>query len=175
MAENRLWAPWRGEYVERATRESGGTCFLCDAWASEDDEASRVVWRSASSFVILNIYPYNAGHVMVAPAAHTGDLDALDAGALADLMALVQLSVRAIKLAYSPQGINLGMNLGRAAGAGLEDHLHFHLVPRWNGDTNFMPVLAETKVISEHLARTYERLREAFSSAVGGGAVAPRG
>jgi ATP adenylyltransferase len=162
MVRDHLWAPWRGEYVERGACEADGTCFLCEAWMSKDDRHSRVVCRSASSFVILNIYPYNAGHIMVAPSAHTGNIEDLHGDALRDLMELVQQSVRALKRAYSPQGINIGMNLGRSAGAGLEDHIHFHLVPRWNGDTNFMPVLAETKVISEHLEKTYERLRKAF-------------
>jgi len=162
MVRDHLWAPWRGEYVERAAHEAAGTCFLCEAWMSKDDRRSRVVWRSQRSFVILNIYPYNAGHIMVAPSAHTGNLEDLRSDALRDLMELVQQSVRALKRAYSPQGINIGMNLGRSAGAGLEDHIHFHLVPRWSGDTNFMPVLAETKVISDHLERTYERLRKAF-------------
>jgi ATP adenylyltransferase len=113
-------------------------------------------------FVLLNLYPYNSGHLMVAPYAHTGDLARLETPVASDLMSVTQRSVEALQQAYTPQAFNVGMNLGRAAGAGVPDHLHMHVVPRWNGDTNFMPIVGETKVLPETLDQTYDRLAPHF-------------
>jgi ATP adenylyltransferase len=157
---DRLWAPWRMAYVGGPPPEG---CFLCRARDSADDRADRVLWRGERSFVVMNIYPYNNGHLMAATALHAGSLEALGALDRADLMETVNRCVEALRGAFRPDAFNVGLNLGRAAGAGLEDHLHVHVVPRWNGDCNFMPVLGETKVISQHLDETYEKLRPFFA------------
>lgn len=157
----RLWTPWRRAFIESSINRSDG-CFLCDAPNAGDDARHFVVHRSERAFVILNLYPYNSGHLMVAPYAHTGDLARLDPAIAADLMHMTQCAVDALERVYHPDAFNVGMNLGRPAGAGVPDHLHVHIVPRWNGDTNFMPVLAETKVLPETLEQTYERLLPAF-------------
>jgi ATP adenylyltransferase len=154
----RLWSPWRMEYVQAARDESEG-CLFCDKAALGDDEAAYIVARGDLSFVMLNAYPYNPGHLMVAPFRHVGELEELGEEELADASRLLQRSIRALKEASGPHGFNLGMNLGRVAGAGVADHLHWHVVPRWNGDTNFMPVVGETKVLPELLSGTYEKLR----------------
>ncbi len=160
---NRLWAPWRQELI------AGGApagCIFCDLPAQEGSDADRrnlVLGRSRHSFVILNKFPYNNGHLMVVPRRHTADFAALPAEEAADLGTLLQIAVRALQASYAPDGVNLGMNLGRVAGAGIADHLHWHAVPRWNGDTNFMPVLGETKVMIEDLGRSWERLRAALA------------
>lgn len=151
---NHLWAPWRLEYVT-GPRSDG--CFLCDAGGGTDDRAARIVGRSALGFLILNRFPYNSGHLMAVPYRHVTRLDALPAEEAQGLWALVDVAVRSVERAMSPQGFNIGINVGLAAGAGFE-HLHVHVVPRWVGDTNYMPVLGDTKVLPEHLDRTYDRL-----------------
>ncbi len=138
-------------------------CLFCRALA--DPKADLVVDRPPGALLLLNKFPYNSGHVLVAPAAHKGDLADLDEPETAHLMAAVQLTLRVLRQELRPEGFNVGVNLGRAAGAGIPDHVHFHVVPRWNGDTNFMPVLAEVKVVNEHLTRTAEKLRQAFAAA----------
>jgi ATP adenylyltransferase len=160
-AMEKLWAPWRMEYIRG---EMSGGCIFCDSAQAEDDRNGLVLHRGEKSFVIMNRFPYNNGHVMVAPFRHVGMIEGLDDGELLDLMRLLQLCVRAIRKALKPDGFNIGVNMGRVAGAGVEDHLHIHVVPRWGGDTNFMPVLSETKVINEELEMTYCRLIEAFQS-----------
>ena len=156
-----LWAPWRMAYITRA-REARG-CLLCRLHEEEKDEENKIIYRSRTCFVVLNIYPYNTGHVMVAPYRHVAYPTELTDEEMMDLWRTVNLAIRAIELAYGPHGFNIGINLGRVAGAGVEDHLHVHVVPRWLGDTNFMPVLASTKVISQHIDEMYEALRKAFS------------
>jgi ATP adenylyltransferase len=143
------------------------SCFLCAAaTAPPAEDAQRyILARSKSCFALMNLYPYSNGHLMVAPRAHTGDLEQLDGGAAADLMGLTQRALGALRAALRPDGFNLGFNLGRVAGAGVADHLHQHVVPRWNGDTNFMPVVSDTKVMSEHIRATYDKLRAAFDAA----------
>jgi len=160
--ENRriLWAPWRIEYIENADKPSG--CIFCLKPREKDDRSNLIVFRGESAFVILNRYPYNSGHVMVVPLRHTADLSALGPEEKIELLDLLVASQRALTGVMRPQGFNVGMNLGRPAGAGIEDHLHFHVVPRWNGDTNFMPVLGDTKVVSEGLDQTWAKLSEAF-------------
>ena len=162
--EKPLWAPWRMEFI-RAEKPAG--CIFCLFPAEEGEEADRrnlVVHRSDRSFTILNRYPYNNGHVMVVPRAHVSRLEDLDAAAFADLQEELRRVVAVIRAAYRPEAMNVGMNLGRAAGAGIEDHLHWHVVPRWGGDTNFMPVLADTKVMIEHLDESWRRIREGFGA-----------
>jgi ATP adenylyltransferase len=159
----RLWTPWRRAFVEGNNRETG--CFLCTIAADpQHDRENFVLARARSAFVLLNLYPYNSGHLMVAPYQHTGDLAHLDSPVAAELIALTQRSVQALGDAYSPDGYNVGMNLGSAAGAGVPDHLHIHALPRWTGDTNFMPIVADTKVLPESLDQTYERLEPYFRS-----------
>jgi ATP adenylyltransferase len=158
----RLWTPWRRAFIEGAADNSSTTCFLCAAAAAHDDRANLILARAESVFALLNLYPYNSGHLMVAPYAHTGDLANLDGSVAAELMHLTQRCVAALQRVYRPDAFNVGMNLGKAAGAGVPDHLHVHVVPRWNGDTNFMPVLSETKVLPETLDQTYERLEPYF-------------
>jgi ATP adenylyltransferase len=153
-----LWSPWRLDYVTRTESESG--CVFCAALAGE--EASLVVFRGITCFVILNKFPYNNGHLMVVPNRHVASLSEATGEELAELITLARLAELAVKEAYAPHGLNMGINLGKPAGAGILDHLHMHVVPRWNGDTNFMTVVGETRVLPEELAVTAERLRPVF-------------
>jgi len=158
----RLWAPWRMEYI---TEEPRPGCLFCRVIEDPTDkDAALVVWRPPQAIVLLNKYPYNAGHVMVAPHAHVGGLEDLDDAQTADLMRALKRTIAVLKKTLKPEGFNIGANIGRAAGAGVPDHVHLHVVPRWNGDTNFMPVLGEVKVVNEHLTQTAAKLSEAFSS-----------
>jgi len=151
-----LWAPWRMQYILNTDKPDG--CFLCAAAASDDDRANLVVLRLQHCFCLLNRYPYNNGHVLVAPYAHKADLADLDDDEQLYLMhALGEMEAR-LRGAMSPDGFNIGVNIGRVSGAGLPGHLHFHLVPRWNGDTNFMPVVADTKVIPQSLEEVFDLL-----------------
>jgi ATP adenylyltransferase len=154
----RLWTPWRMEYIKAAGAEDEPGCIFCDLPARDDDEKNLILARSERAFVILNAFPYNAGHLMVAPFRHVGELEDVSEEELADLDALLQRSIRALRDEYAPQGFNIGMNLGRVAGAGIPDHVHWHVVPRWNGDTNFMPVVGQTKVLPELLEESFQRL-----------------
>jgi ATP adenylyltransferase len=154
-----LWAPWRLEYVGRADEQEG--CLFCRA-AEGDDEQSLVVHRGREAFVLLNRFPYASGHLMVAPYGHSGEFTELGEGEALEIHRLASEGIGALAQLYSPQGYNLGWNLGRVAGAGVIDHVHLHVVPRWLGDTNFMPVLADVKVIPEHLLETRRKLAEAW-------------
>ncbi len=139
------------------------SCIFCDAARDPaDDDRNFVLHRGAHTFVILNLYPYISGHLMIAPYAHLGELDAAPKEATDEIMDLTKRCQTALREIYHPQGFNLGMNLGRAAGAGIADHIHMHLMPRWSGDTNFMTSVAETRVLPEDLATTYRKLREKF-------------
>jgi ATP adenylyltransferase len=158
MDDRPLWAPWRIEYV---TSAKDGDCVFCTAPGGGDD-AGRIVDRGAACFTILNAYPYASGHVMVAPYRHVADLEDLDEGETADLMRLTRRALAALRAAMRPDGFNVGLNLGAPAGAGIAAHLHAHVVPRWSGDTNFMPVLAGTRVISQALDATRDVLAEAL-------------
>jgi ATP adenylyltransferase len=157
-----LYTPWRSAYVTASDAATG--CFLCEKPREADDERNLIVARRERVYAVLNLYPYNTGHVLVAPYAHGGDLVALAPQTASDLIALTQEVVGALRGEYRPDAFNVGMNLGRPAGAGVPDHLHVHVVPRWNGDTNFMPVLAETKVLPESLDQTHARLSRALGS-----------
>jgi ATP adenylyltransferase len=150
------------EYIRSAVAEEPDGCFFCGALAGADDAATLILARGDQAFVILNAYPYNPGHLMVATNRHAGELEELGVDELTDTGALVQRSVRALRESSSPDGFNVGMNLGRVAGAGIPGHLHWHVVPRWNGDTNFMPVVGETKVLPQLLTETYARLKPLF-------------
>ena len=158
---DKLWAPWRMRYI--LAEESDG-CIFCDVVTREDDRGNLVLYRGSSCFAMMNKFPYNNGHIMLAPFRHVGHFESLNDDESLDLMRLLQLSVKAIREVLEPQGFNIGINIGRVAGAGVVDHIHVHVVPRWGGDTNFMPVLSETKVINEELEETYDKLIEGFKS-----------
>ena len=155
-----LWAPWRLEYIKSAAEEGG--CVFCAA-VEGDDEERLVVQRGAHAIALLNKYPYSSGHFMVAPVRHIGEYGELTAEEVLELHQLASAGMVALGELYAPQGYNLGWNLGRSAGAGVVDHVHLHVVPRWGGDTNFMPVLADVKVLPEHLAGTRRRLVAAWA------------
>jgi ATP adenylyltransferase len=163
----RLWTPWRLAYVTEASTPAPG-CIFCAALAGLDVDPL-VVHRASKSYVILNKFPYNNGHLMVVPHRHVGRLAELDSAEVGELMHLAQLAERVLASVYAPHGFNMGLNLGTAAGAGIADHLHMHVVPRWSGDTNFISVVGETRVLPEELPATADRLRTAFTSASGGG------
>jgi ATP adenylyltransferase len=159
---DQLWAPWRQAYVSAEKSVGTGPCFLCQGLAQNEDRKNLIVWRTPRSVVVLNRFPYNNGHLLVAPLVHRGRLAELSAEDHADLMQTLQKMVAILEGLMQPQGFNIGLNLGQAAGAGLPGHLHWHLVPRWSGDTNFMPVIGETRVLPESLDATYDRLAAAL-------------
>ena len=156
----RLWSPWRHEYISKATADTPqATCIFCEAQSDPARDAENfVVHRGAHNFVILNRYPYTTGHLMVAPYLHIGDLAAASKELTDEMMDLLKRSQSALRDAYRPEGFNVGMNLGRVAGAGVADHIHMHLLPRWGGDTNFMSTVGETRVLPEELSTTYRKL-----------------
>ena len=156
-----LWAPWRMEYILSA-KEKG--CIFCDNPRQNQDRENQIVYRGVSAFVIMNKYPYNNGHLLVVPYRHEAELVQLTPEENLEMMALLQKSASALQAMSAPQGFNIGMNVGAVAGAGIDSHLHFHFVPRWNADTNFMPILGHTKVISEGLWETWANLRERFQA-----------
>ncbi|RJP30524.1 MAG: HIT domain-containing protein [Actinobacteria bacterium] len=160
----RLWRPWRINYVRNIESLRDEQCIFCSRPAQDDDAQSLILYRGDTTYIIMNLYPYNTGHVMVTPYRHVGELEMLEEGELKELMDLTSLAIRAIKKDMSPQGFNLGINLGKAAGAGFDEHVHMHIVPRWQGDTNFMPVVGDSKVMPETIADTYERLRKSLES-----------
>lgn len=156
-----LWSPWRMSYLQSGAPADGG-CIFCTKPAQDSDDDNLLVRRGASAYVLLNLYPYNNGHFMVVPYRHVASPEQLDAATLAEMLLLLNQGLAALRSAYSPQGFNIGMNVGAAAGAGIADHVHLHAVPRWAGDTNFMTVAAGTRVIPEDLRRTCLRLRAAW-------------
>ncbi len=158
----RLWAPWRMKYVsgDSARELPEGTCVLCLKWQERNDTENLVLWRGEHCYMMMNLFPYSNGHLMVLPIRHTADLAELTEVERLELFELTLKGKDALSSTMNPNGFNVGMNLGRIAGAGIEDHLHLHIVPRWNGDTNFMPVLGDTRVISEALDDTYQKLKQ---------------
>ena len=158
-----LWAPWRSTYMKNKSDRS--KCIFCDAVSAHNDEETLVVHRARLNFVILNRYPYNSGHLMIAPYEHVSRLQQINEETVDEMMRLARESERIIQEIYKPQGLNLGMNLGEAAGAGIEQHIHLHVLPRWMGDANFMTSVADTRVIPEELSQTFAKLREAFQEA----------
>jgi len=162
VANFRIWAPWRLAYVKDASKDIEEECIFCAKPAQDDDEANLIVHRGERAFVILNLFPYTNGHLMVAPYAHLGRLQELGSETLTEMMALAQRSMDRLEQVYDPHGYNVGFNQGRVAGAGVEHHIHMHVVPRWGGDTNFMPVIADTKVMPQSIEQSYEALKGAF-------------
>jgi ATP adenylyltransferase len=162
VASQRIWAPWRLAYVKDASKDVEQECIFCVKPAAGDDEANLIVHRGERCFVILNLFPYTNGHLMVAPYEHTGSLTDLDAPTLAELMGLGQRAITVLEREYRPHGFNIGFNQGRVAGAGVEHHIHMHVVPRWGGDTNFMHVLGDTRVMPQSLEQSYEALKGTF-------------
>ena len=161
MSLEKLWAGWRSEYVESAAGADG--CVFCRILASDEaGESTYIVRREHSCAVVLNAYPYTSGHLMVMPTRHVAELEDLDGAEVVGLWRELADAVRALKAAYSPDGLNVGANLGRSAGAGVPGHFHMHCVPRWNGDTNFMTTLAETRVMPESLPATYAKIAKAW-------------
>ena len=159
-----LWAPWRYSYVTKASKQNNRDrkCIFCEA-PRKSDEESLIVYRSTHSYIIMNLYPYNTGHVMVVPFRHVASIEELSDEELLDLMRTTKIALKIIRMAYNPDGFNIGVNIGRVAGAGIEDHVHIHVVPRWNGDTNFMPVIAGVKVIPQDIRSSFKMLREAVN------------
>ncbi|MHB8526307.1 MAG: HIT family protein [Candidatus Acidiferrales bacterium] len=155
-----LWTPWRYRYIAEANKDE--RCIFCHALALKDDVSAQIVFRGKLSFTILNRFPYTTGHVMVVPYAHVAELSECDSDVLAEIMRLAQNVQKALASVYHPQGYNLGMNLGRCAGAGVTGHLHLHVLPRWSGDANFMTTVAETRLEPEELSTTFEKLRRAL-------------
>jgi ATP adenylyltransferase len=154
----KLWAPWRMTYILQKKKRG---CFLCEGLLDRKDEENLILYRGSFAFVIMNRFPYNNGHLMVVPRRHCLRLEDLSAREGQELFRLLQISVRVLESSLVPHGFNIGLNLGKAAGAG-EKHVHFHIVPRWAGDSNYMPVLGETKIIPEYLSETYRKLRATF-------------
>ncbi len=159
---NHIWAPWRMGYV---TAEEPKGCVFCTQPAAGDDEASQILYRGEHVFIMMNRFPYNTGHLMVAPFRHIADPLELTHEESSELLQGVRIGLEALKCVFSPEGFNLGMNIGHVAGAGFAGHIHVHVVPRWTGDTNFMAVTADTRIVPEALTETYRRLREAMGKA----------
>jgi len=158
-----LWTPWRYQYMKQAASGNQPGCIFCDAVARKDDAETLIVHRGAKTFIILNRFPYTSGHVMIVPYAHVAELNLCEPGTLDEMMRLAQRVETALRANYNPDGMNLGMNLGRAAGAGVAGHLHLHVLPRWIGDTNFMTVTGETRVHPEDLKTTHDRLSKSLA------------
>ena len=158
-----LWAPWRLAFVEKVNHDAG--CIFCEKPALKQDRSAFILWRGRHAYVLMNIYPYNNGHLLIAPYQHLATIEDLPSPVLFDMMRLVQRAIKAIRQAYAPEGFNLGINQGRVAGAGIEHHIHLHIVPRWDADTNFMPLLGETRVLPQHLKASFARLKAAFDKA----------
>lgn len=155
-----LWAPWRMEYIKKIKKEEG--CILCQKPTEDSDETNYILYRGDKNFIIMNTYPYNSAHLMITPYRHIANLDELTDVERNEHFKLVSRSTRVLKQVFSPDGFNIGINLGRSAGAGIDKHVHTHIVPRWAGDTNFMSVIAEIKVVSEALEETYQKLKDKF-------------
>jgi len=159
---NHIWSPWRMKYIESNEKEEG--CVFCNAQAKEDNADNLIAFRGERAFVILNLYPYTSGHLMVVPFAHIATLEELDSATRAEMMELTSQSMSVLRKIYRPQAFNMGANIGEAAGAGVPGHVHIHIVPRWGGDTNFMTTLGETRVLPEAIEETCKRVREGFLS-----------
>jgi ATP adenylyltransferase len=159
VANHRIWAPWRLAYVKDAAKDNEAECIFCAKPAEDDDENNLIVHRGERCFVMLNLFPYTNGHLMIAPYEHIATLQDLGPETIAETMELAQRAMKLLEDEYSPHGYNVGFNQGRVAGAGVEHHIHMHVVPRWGGDTNFMPVLADTRVMPQSLGESFAALR----------------
>src|SRR5215212_2166460 len=157
---NHIWSPWRMEYIENSTKEDG--CIFCNVQAQEDSAENLITFRGERAYVILNRYPYTSGHIMVVPLDHKPNLEELDSETRAEMMELTARGMTVLREIYRPEAFNMGANIGEAAGAGVKEHFHIHVVPRWAGDTNFMSTVAETRVLPETLETTYERVKNGF-------------
>ena len=167
MSDRPIYAPWRMDYIRSLDKPAADKCFLCEAAAATSDQEKSdrlVLWTTPQTVVLINRYPYTNGHLLIAPREHVPDLELMADDVAADFHRQAARAIKLLKLAISPQGFNIGVNLGRCAGAGLPGHVHQHVVPRWGGDTNFMPIVGETKVLPEMLADTYEKLRPGFTA-----------
>lgn len=162
----RMWSPWRSKYIEtfKKPKRKGKQSLFTSAARGRDDKRHLIVWRGTHCFVIMNRFPYNSGHLLVVPYRQVSDVRKLTPEEMTEIMVTVQRSMRALDTVMHPQGYNFGANFGRISGAGIDDHVHFHIVPRWNGDTNFMPILADTKVVSEDMRQTMKKLQKAFKN-----------
>jgi len=158
----RLWTPWRMDYIKGHGKapNNGNACILCGLLEMADSDENLVLVRTRHAYVVMNRYPYTNGHLMVVPVRHTNEFGSLTVEESGELMRLIQRSVAALGVTIRAQGFNIGMNIGRVAGAGIDEHLHFHVVPRWNGDTNFMPVLADVNLVNDHLIPCYRLIRD---------------
>ena len=156
-----IWAPWRMEYIQQ---DKSGECIFCTLPRAEEDEKNFILYKGPHCFVIMNIFPYNTGHVMVSPYRHLSCITQLEENEFTEINRLTRKCVEILRSVKSPEGFNIGFNLGKAGGAGFDEHIHVHIVPRWNGDTNYMPVLAETKVHPEHLRATYDSMLPHFKN-----------
>jgi ATP adenylyltransferase len=161
---DRLWSPWRGEYIAAATSsEAEARCVFCEIQADpQNDQQNFVLHRARFNFVVLNIHPYSSGHLLIVPYQHVAELNSAAKDTTDELMDLTKRAETAIRTAYNPDGLNIGMNLGKAAGAGIAGHIHIHILPRWNGDTNFMTTVGEVRVLPEELTTTYNKLSKHF-------------
>ena len=165
----KLWSPWRSQYIDTFKDEPKETqpgSLFTRIVNENDDRKNYLLHRGKNAFIIMNLYPYNSGHLMVVPYKEAKSIDELDADTRLEMFELIDLGIKALSDAIKPHGFNIGANLGRVAGAGIEDHIHFHIVPRWNGDTNFMPVLNDVKVISEEMGRTYDKLKNSLNNLI---------
>ncbi len=161
----RLFSPWRSSYIASfRSKKPGKGCLFCRIAKEKRDKRNLVVWRGKYCFLVMNLFPYNSGHLMVVPYKHTANLASLSKDTCAEVMDATVLGMRALGKASGPQGFNLGANLGRVAGAGIDKHIHFHIVPRWSGDTNFMPVLTDVKLISSEMRKTWKELKKALKA-----------
>ena len=161
--DNKLWAPWRMEYIKREIANESESCFLCDKPNSEDSEKNLILLKGKLTFVVMNLYPYNNSHLMICPYRHISDFTALYKEERSESQEVISGCIKILTKHMKPEGFNIGLNIGKAGGAGIEEHLHWHLVPRWIGDTNFMPVLGNTKVIMEGLTDSYRKLQPDFA------------
>ncbi|MEW6085152.1 MAG: HIT domain-containing protein [Chloroflexota bacterium] len=157
-----LWAPWRMTYIENHDKEDG--CVFCSAQAKKDSAENLIAFRGERAYVILNRYPYTSGHLMVIPFVHKPNLEELDSATRAEMFELTTRCTTVLKNIYNPQGFNVGVNIGEAAGAGVKEHVHIHIVPRWKGDTNFMSTVGQTRVLPEELEATYQRVKNEFQN-----------
>lgn len=162
MSNNeRLWAPWRMEYV-KSPKDEGDGCVFCTRAEADNDRKNLILYRGKHNFIIMNLYPYNNAHLMVVPFSHVSDTFSLDDEVLSEMITLADKSMQLLKEFLNPQGFNFGANIGAAGGAGIEEHVHFHVIPRWTGDTNFMPVIGQTKVMVQGIHETYDDLKPLF-------------
>jgi len=161
---NKLWSPWRSQYIDSfLNKEKSDGCILCNiAKKNPEDPSNLLIEKGDLTFTVLNLYPYNNGHLMIIPFEHKSEIESLTREENAEIMEKLQFAAKALTLAIGPEGFNIGANLGKCAGAGIDDHIHFHVVPRWNGDTNFMPAIGEVKVISEELQQTKLKLLQTY-------------